>query len=162
MYLWSFDGVSFLDESTMYDISFQRHELRIPEISRLIDQSIDGGIHVPFNNRLLRARRLCVARELLLVFHGSFLPEHQHQHDKHHLLVHCNTPPSSQQGLSHRVRSGTDTRSSASGRSILAVLRPSPSHHWLAGGDRPDGIGRYRVAQDKSVPRAKREYRPKR
>jgi hypothetical protein len=46
MYLWSSDGVSFLDESTMYDISFQTHELRVPEISQLIDQSIDGGIYV--------------------------------------------------------------------------------------------------------------------
>ena len=43
MYLWSFDGVSFLDESTMYDISFQTHELQTPEISRLIDQLIDGN-----------------------------------------------------------------------------------------------------------------------
>lgn len=39
-------GVSFLNESTMYDISFQTHELRVPEISQLIDQSIDGGIYV--------------------------------------------------------------------------------------------------------------------
>lgn len=74
-------GVSFLDESTMYDISFQTHELRVPEISQLIDQSIDGGIYVLLITACCGPGRLCVARELLLVFHGSFLPEHQHQHD---------------------------------------------------------------------------------